>query len=144
MGDFDSDTSLTDIFGYMILEVQRQVTTMAKFISGGPVHKLISDLRSLSQQLQHPSRRLALSLNSTFLLASFSDLPKINLLGGLIDVLSDIKVHLFQFVHATGGEQQNAAMELHQAEEKLKILGNFPTVKQLLKRVQSSSSRLDN
>jgi hypothetical protein len=138
--DFNNDIPLTDIFGYMILEVQRRAIAMTSFTPDERIHKLISDLRSLSRQLQHPSRHLALLLGSTFLSASFPNLAKTDLLGGLLDVLSDIDVHLFQFVHETVREDENAATELRITQEKLQIFESDATVTEVFERVQASSS----
>jgi hypothetical protein len=137
--NFNSDIPLIDIFGYMILEVQRRAMGMTNVTSDERIHKLISDLRSLSRQLQHPSSHLASLLGSTFLSASFPNLAKTHLLGGLGGVLLDIEVHLFQFVHETVREDENAATELHIAQEKLEIFESDITVTEVFERVRASS-----
>jgi hypothetical protein len=135
--NFSNDISLTDILVYMTWVVQLQAMGLAGPIPKDRIHKLISDLQSLSLKLQHPSRRLALLFDSTTQSGLVSNVPTPGFLTRCHDVVSDISIHLFQFVHETVTAQPNAVDQLHLAEEKLKMLENSPAIQQAFKKVHS-------
>jgi hypothetical protein len=133
------------ILTYMIVEVQRSAVSYCGNISASEICQLVSNLDDLLGRVQSRSRSLTLLMDSVSLSFPFGNLE---LLGGLLHVLAQIQVHLFQVAEgmakASRINDQNAHEKeyvvikaLHAAEESLDLLKSSTVTKEVFERVWS-------